>query len=501
MKGYPRIIGCVLMGAGLLLAPPTGIDRARAQAQVDTLAQAEGRQQTLRQLRERIEERYRVLPVQDGIVLIPQVDRPEVQSIELSNGDIAVDGVAVTGAELRRAAGEDADEILRLSYLDATARQVLFGIGEPPVAVPDTAAADTVAEGPGAVRAPGEPRRPDIRAESQGDRVRMGGNITVQADEHIDGDVVAVGGSVRILGSVDGDVSAIGGTVRLGPDAVVDGDVTVVGGRIHREPGAVVRGSIEETSWRVPDIRIAPGVHMGSPLEGLGSFVGTVVWIVFLGLLTALAYLVARRPVERMEYRVGTSPWKAAAVGLAAQILFIPVLVLTIVILAISIVGIPLLFAIPFAIVALGLGVLVGFTAVAMRLGREAESRFGWAHASSFISIMVGVGLIMAVSFFGAAIGIAGGPLEFFGTMLTVFGFVIQYVAWTIGLGVLLLTRFGTRYNWAEEGTPAPPPSGAGTPAPPPTGVAPAPTGETPPPAGEEPGAEEELEEDPGSEA
>ena len=65
----------------------------------------------------------------------------------------------------------------------------------------------------------------------------------------------------------------------------------------------------------------------------------------------------------------------------------------------------------------------------------------------------------MLLSFFGHALGVAGGPLKVFGVVLTVLGFIAQYVAWTIGLGVLLLTRFGTRYRWGDGETPEPVPA------------------------------------------
>ena len=73
-----------------------------------------------------IEQRFDVLPVQDGVVLRPKDDSRGVRSIDLTGGAIAIDGEPVTGAELRRRLDADADLILRLSYLEAPEQRALF---------------------------------------------------------------------------------------------------------------------------------------------------------------------------------------------------------------------------------------------------------------------------------------------------------------------------------------------------------------------------------------
>ena len=70
-------------------------------------------------MRAQIERLYDVLPVRGGIALRPKTSLPGVRSIEVTGGAIAIDGRAVTGAELRDKLGVDADLILQLSYLDA----------------------------------------------------------------------------------------------------------------------------------------------------------------------------------------------------------------------------------------------------------------------------------------------------------------------------------------------------------------------------------------------
>jgi hypothetical protein len=455
MNGSLRALGRALaVAAGLALMAPGG--PARALAQTDTLAQAQTA--SLAALRTQIENRYQVQEVPGGILLLPKYGNVQVQNVTITDDGIAVNGQPVTGPELRAMVAEDADAIVRLTYLDADDRRILFGIGGAPMPADTTAlaASDTTAVG-----AEQDTTGGMVTDDSSDDRVRVGASVHVGEDEVVDGDVVAVLGSVSVDGRVTGDVVSVMGSVNLGEDAIVDGEVVVVGGTLNREPGAVIEGGVEEVAW-------GPNMHFGGPefhapfLEGVGGLIMTIIWITVLGALAALMYLLARRPVERMAYRISESPWKAALVGLVAQILFFPVLVLSIVLLAISIIGIPLLLAVPFALVALAIGMLIGFTAVARVLGSSAENRFGWQHDNPFVAVLIGVGLIMLVSFFASVLGIPGGPLGVFAVILGILGFVLQYAAWTVGLGALLLTRFGTRYGWGEApgpGTPAMPPA------------------------------------------
>lgn len=51
-------------------------------------------------VRGRLEKRFEVLPIANGVVLTPRF-RTDVRSIEVTESAIAVDGAAVTGAELR----------------------------------------------------------------------------------------------------------------------------------------------------------------------------------------------------------------------------------------------------------------------------------------------------------------------------------------------------------------------------------------------------------------
>ncbi len=88
-------------------------------------------------LKSRVERRFRVLQVRDGLVLTPRREVRGLQSIEIRDGLIAVDGTPTTGAQLRERLGADADLVLQVSYLSP---EVLTAWDAPPP--PPPAAAD-----------------------------------------------------------------------------------------------------------------------------------------------------------------------------------------------------------------------------------------------------------------------------------------------------------------------------------------------------------------------
>jgi hypothetical protein len=395
----------------------------------------------------RVEQRFRVLPVRDGVVLTPRRDVEGVRSIEIRDGVIAVDGAPTTGAQLRRLLGSDADLVLQVSYLPPAALTAWDGPRPAaPVETPEPTPAPESASAP--ATDPVEPEeKDDIHWRKSSAKVHIGSSITVAEDEHVTDPVVAVGGSVTVLGRVDDDVVAVGGSVRLGPKSRVRGDVTAVGGRVEQERGAEIGGTVNE-------VRIGPQfdfrpwhVFAGDWLDGWSvvgdgfRFAGTLLRVSLVVLLVLMVALVAAGPVERIGERAGRDPWLSGFTGLLAQLLFIPVLVLTVVILAVSIIGIPLLVLVPFGIIAFLLAVLVGFAGVAQRIGR-------WAVGPDrpvFIALAVGVVLVSAVALLTRLLSLLPLPLWPITWIVGLTGFLVEYVAWTVGLGAALLTRFGTR--------------------------------------------------------
>jgi hypothetical protein len=435
-------------------------------------------------LKRDIESRFDVLPLRDGVALHPRTPIAGVRSIEVTAGSVAIDGQPATGAELRSRLGAEADAVLELSYLTADRQRSLFS---------DRSSAATTAPVPSATSVPTVPALPpptDVAPVSppppsppvresrgrrrgtdrNGDRVRIGGNVDVDEGETVDGDVVAVGGSVRVDGDVRGDVVSVGGGVTLGRNASVDGDVTVIGGRLQRDPGARVGGKAQEVglgginfgnwTWR----RNPLGFWMTSMLGSAVAFVGTLARVAILCLIAALVVLFGRDYMYRAGTVAARESLKAGAVGLLAQILFVPILVITCIVLVLTIVGIPLLLLLPFVILGIAVVAVIGFSGVANRVGVLASHRFGWRDDNPYAVTIVGVILLMAPLLLARLSGMGGGVLFPITVVLGIVGFLIEYAAWTVGLGAMALARFERRHpgdvSAPDSGGQAPAPAG-----------------------------------------
>jgi hypothetical protein len=422
----------------------------------------------LQALRSRIERRFQILPLANGVLLTPRF-KAAARSVELADGTIAVDGAPVTGAELREKLGADADLILQVSYLDPVSRRSLAGISPVPATpqtpqVPDTP--QTPAITPEPERQRGDDARPRVpRSKRREAVVRIGGSVKVASDERVTDDVVVVGGSADVDGQVDGDLVVVGGSATLGPNADIRSDVTVIGGALNQDPKAYVGGKVQNVGFgEIPfggDWGRRRAWRNWDPVgrfRPVARFMGTAVRVGLLMLFSALVLFVARTPVERIAERAAAEPLKSWVVGFLAEILFVPILILTVFVLAVSIIGIPLLLLVPVAIVGAMLAFLVGFTGVAYYVGRLLESRVEQLRARPYASTLAAILVIVSPLLLARLVGLTG-ELGFIVGILVAVGVVVEYLAWTTGLGAAALVRFAKPTHPPVEVMPA---SGAG---------------------------------------
>lgn len=468
-------VAVVLVGLGWIAsvgpavsqeAPPESATTAEAPPEISEEVQALARE---------IGASYEVLPVRGGVVLQPTDPEAAFQSLEIAAEGLALDGEPVEEEELRERLGETAEPLLQLAAQPPEVWSRFPGLisGETP----------TGAEAPSA---PGESETPDPSEETDepdepaeveeppkmrtGDKVSLIGGVTIKENE-IARDVVVVGGPLRVEGEVERDATVVGGSAYiegtlardllvvggnayLGPESVVKGEINIMaGGRVHREPGAVVEGRINELGVVGPifdsgdeiDFDFRPRFRF---FRWFGGLVSELFFIATLILLGCLVILFGQRAAEGIGETLTTDPWRSGGVGLAFQAIFVPLLVIVVVLLAISIIGIPLLILVPFALLGLVVATFVGYVGVALLLGRKLLLRTGQNASSPYLSVaagMVALGLPAVFSeFFDLPF------LGFLSVLLFVLWILSTYVAATFGFGALLMRGIARRQERQE---------------------------------------------------
>ncbi|NNN05074.1 MAG: hypothetical protein HKL90_04155 [Elusimicrobia bacterium] len=305
--------------------------------------------------------------------------------------------------------------------------------------------------------------RVDVPGEVRGDVVAMGGSVDITGSSK--GDLAAIGGSVHVSGKVGGDVAAIGGDVALDKGAAVDGDVSVIGGHLSKEDGVEVKGSVSQVglgalrgllpaltrgglnlalashggsgfrshwkrdAWRQDDEDSAPSA--GGRLFKAGVF---LIFVVGLGMVLCLTALLLPAETAAVATAIRQDFWRSAGVGTLMVILFLPGLL----VLAVSILGIPL---IPLAILAWCAAALFAVAAFSRVLAERAAESLQKPLPSTPLAVGLGWLILETLPLVGKVIG------GFIGGTLTFAGFLLLTCGLVAGLGAVWNTRMGRRIS------------------------------------------------------
>ena len=260
-------------------------------------------------------------------------------------------------------------------------------------------------------------RRRERRGRHGSERVVFGRSLTIEANETVD-KAVAIGGSVTVAGHVRRDAVAIGGSVTLLPGGHIEGDAVAIGGAVSVPEGATLEGDNVSLGGPVPTTVgsmtrwVVGGPHMFSTFR-FGSRLVRAVLLFVIAVLIAAAFPGALR---RVQTYLLDRPGFSALGGVAILLGFVPLCVL----LAVSVIGIPL---IPVAVMLLVALLLFGFAVSAAWLGERMP--VGGEQKTP----------VRAVAWGGAILALVG-LVPLFGTMALV-------LVAAISAGATLLSRFG----------------------------------------------------------
>lgn len=259
-----------------------------------------------------------------------------------------------------------------------------------------------------------------------GDLVVLGGTATLEAGSTVYGNVVVLGGALSIGGTVTRDVSVLGGTVRLAPTALVGGQLTSLGGAVDRAAEAQIKGGVTEGpdwGWQWDEWPMAPTMPWGRVSHTTSGFWGVLRQIAegvltMLGLIAlgVLVILLLPEQTEQIAQVVRTN----AGISLAMGILSLVVIPILLVLLVITCIG-PVILAL-----AAGIALLFGWIAIGLVLGRLILTGLRAKETSPLVAVILGVGLISFLS------------------QIPCIGWLFALVVASLGLGAVILTRFGT---------------------------------------------------------
>ena len=264
-----------------------------------------------------------------------------------------------------------------------------------------------------------------------GSLVVMGGIATLQAGSEVRRDVIILGGTLRASGEIGGNIVAVGGTVELNETALVEGDVNIVSGNLARAEGARIEGRINDAVSGPFAPVIIPSTQVWTPVwnpgagllwlsKGLILLFRSCLWAI----LALLVVLLWPKPAERVRQTIVANPVIAGGLGLLTAV----VAPLLLVVITITIIGIPIsLVGLFLFVVAWAFGVIIVSLEVGQRLVVAAKQE--WAPA-----VAAGLGAFI-VTLVGNLIGV----------LVPCVGWMVPALVGMLGLGAVLLTRFGTQ--------------------------------------------------------
>ncbi len=291
-----------------------------------------------------------------------------------------------------------------------------------------------------------------------GDLVVIGGTVTIEEGAQVNGNVALVGGSVTIDGTVDGDAVAVGGTVSLGPKSVVTRDLGTFGALLNRAEGSEVGGQVTSGggmqlpfTLSIPSTPTQPNLPTGPqgwnmPFPWRINFTpwvnGVSIFLRSLGLaaLAVLAVIFWPSQTARVAHASLQHPAISGVLGLLTAVVapgLLVLLVITLCLIPVAVLG---------GVLFIAAGVF-GWIAIGSEVGnRLAEVLKLKLHPAASAALGTFV-LTLVMEFVGIipCIGPLGGAI--------VAG---------IGLGAVVLTRFGTR-SYGEAPMPSPPAQPAST--------------------------------------
>ena len=260
-----------------------------------------------------------------------------------------------------------------------------------------------------------------------GNLVMIGGTLTTEEGSTVKGDVVVMGSTLTLAGKVMGDVTVLGGTGNIADSAQISGSLVSTGGWLYVSPQAEIQGIQSITTPNERGFDFSQFFDRTPEIPKTRNPFSEVLWAAFRTLaLAALAALVVLI-FPRQSINGAETVRSSAAISWLVGFLTFFVLPLVLVIMAITVILIPVILLLLFALV---VGIIFGFIVLGLEIGRKLEEmvKASWAPP---VAAAIGIAILSIVLH---AVN-----------LITCLGFVSVSIVVLMAVGVILLSRFGTR--------------------------------------------------------
>ena len=265
-----------------------------------------------------------------------------------------------------------------------------------------------------------------------GDLVSVMGNVRV--DGEVTGQIVVVMGSLEMSGTAHGDVVSVMSRAHLADTARIGGQIVGVGWSIRRDAGSEVDGQIVNIGF----MNLLPFAGAGGGLSGILRFLFILHLIKLTFLFVILLVITALIP-RRLSVIAAAFPKQWGWALLAGLLTYCGVLI-GVFILAVTIIGLPLAFALWY----LAKGIKwVGLASVFYLVGQTAGRNLFRRELPHLASVLGGFVLYALI------------------TMVPGLGWAFNLILSMMALGLALVTRLGAEPAPLEQPAGVPPPSGA----------------------------------------
>jgi hypothetical protein len=191
-----------------------------------------------------------------------------------------------------------------------------------------------------------------------------------------------------------------------------------------------IHGDVDETVMHWPDDDAIPRRFLAGLALG-----ATMLRLMLVFAVALILTLVAPGWVRRIATRVGAGAVSSAAIGVACEVAFLPVVLVCVIALTISIVGIPLIGLMPFVMLAAAVAGTAGFAAVAARIGARLRGTTTEMSTSLAFDVFLGTIAVSAMTVVATVLAFGSWWAMPVTWSMGALGLGIEYLVWTIGIG------------------------------------------------------------------